>query len=465
MDVERTKAYVEENFEKCFVEPISGFIKIPNLTPAFDPEYYSNGLIQDAIQFVKEYAESMNIEGLEFHVHDEEGMPPMVVISIEGTGSPNVMIYGHLDKQPHMDGWREGTGPTTPTIIENKLYGRGSTDDGYVPFATLLAVKNAIEQGVELPRIVLVLETEEESGSSFLIPLLDKCIDWIKEPDYCICMDSGCLDYKKLWMTSSLRGTIGFNLKVSIAENALHSGVCGGAVPESFRVLNNLLNRLEDPDTYKMAAFEVDIPEKFLKEAEEVAALVGDDLYKDFHLLDGVKPINHDNLPEMYLNINWRPAIAVTGVDGMPPLEKSGNVVRAYTTTRIKMRLPPTADAKKALADATEILTQDPPHGAKVEILNPSSGNGWCVKDLKEGTEKALQDASLNFFGDSMGVYGIGGSIPFLNVLSQKYVNTEILALGAGGNDANIHAPNETLELPYAKKLICGLSHILHDIK
>lgn len=461
MDAAKTKEFVDEHFDKNFVEPLSDFIRIPNLTPAFDPEYLTNGLVEKSIEFIKNYAESLNIEGLEFHHYQEEGLVPMVVMVYEGAGSPNVMIYGHLDKQPHMEGWREGTGPTEPTIIDGKLYGRGASDDGYVPFAVLLALKNAIDQGHAVPRIAIVLETEEESGSHDLVPLLEKCAHWIKDPDVCICLDSGALDYSTLWLTSTLRGMIAFNLKVSIAENAVHSGISGGAIPETFRIANSLLDRLEDPETRRMPHFEVEIPESYRKEAEDIAALQQDELYKCFNFLPGCKALNQDNLPELYLNVNWRPSLAVTGADGMPPLAKSGNVVRASTSLRVSIRIPPGLDSKEALAKATEIITKDPPHNCKIEILQPNAGDGWCMNELSEKTRNVLNESSSHFYEKECGKYGIGGSIPFLKVLGDKYPKTEILALGVLGPLTNAHAPNETLDLPYSRKFIGALSHIL----
>lgn len=215
MDANKTIEYVDQHFQENFVDPLSDFVRIPNLTPLFDYEFLTNGLIQQAIKFVKDYAESLQIEGLTVNVYEEEERPPIVVIIYEGKGSPNVMLYGHLDKQPHMDGWMEGTGPISPVVIDGRLYGRGTTDDGYVSFAVLLAIKNAIAQGVELPRIALVLETEEESQSLNLKYLLEKCKDWIKTPNYIIPCDSSIVDYDSLWIVTSMRGNIGVNLKVS----------------------------------------------------------------------------------------------------------------------------------------------------------------------------------------------------------------------------------------------------------
>ena len=132
-----------------------------------------------------------------------------------------------------MTGWMEGTGPTDPVIKDGRLYGRGSSDDCYVPFACLLAIKNALDQGATLPRIVICLETEEESGSHDLVYLLEKNQHLIKTPDICICMDSGCLDYNSVWLTSTLRGVCNLDLKVEIASQGTHSGLAGGILPDT----------------------------------------------------------------------------------------------------------------------------------------------------------------------------------------------------------------------------------------
>lgn len=460
MDKAKTETFLEKTFEEVFMNNLKDYIRIPNLTPAFDPEYMTNGLLDQAIDFVVKFAEDLKIPGLETHIKREEGRVPMLLFTYEGQADKNVMIYGHLDKQPHMEGWREGTGPTEPAIIGDKLYGRGASDDGYVPFAVLLAIKNAIEQGQDLPRIVLVLETEEESGSFDLVPLLEASADLIKTPDYCICLDSGALDYSSLWLTSTLRGMIAFNLKVSITEIACHSGVSGGAIPETFRVANTLLDRIEETDTRRLPLFEVEIPDSYKEEAKNVAALAGEDTVKALKFLDGCKPIEEDPA-EMYLNTNWRPSLSVTGADNLPATSKAGNVVRDSTTLRVSIRLPPGLESAKALETVEEVLTKDVPYGAKVELLDKQGGDGWAMKELSEKTTKVLDGASESFYTKGCGKYGIGGSIPFLKVLGDKYPSTEILALGVLGPEANAHAPNETLDVPFTRKFIGALSHIL----
>ena len=100
-----------------------------------------------------------------------------------------------------------------------------------------------------MPRTVLVLETEEESGSPNLIDLLGQAAEFIRPPDVCFCLDSGCLDYEQLWMTSSLRGLAMVDLKIECGQTGYHSGEVGGLVPETFRIVRALLNRLDDVET------------------------------------------------------------------------------------------------------------------------------------------------------------------------------------------------------------------------
>lgn len=175
-------------------------------------------------------------------------MVPLIVYVVEPSGGSetNLMLYGHLDKQPWMEPWDEGLGPIKPVIRGDYLYGRGGADDGYAPFTCMLAIKNLQEQGVKMPRCVMVLETEEESGSPNLLALLDVAKELIGKPDYLFCMDSGAFDYKSMWLTSSLRGICIIDITVSAAKGGFHSGLVGGVVPETFRVLRELLNRIDD---------------------------------------------------------------------------------------------------------------------------------------------------------------------------------------------------------------------------
>ena len=245
---EATLKNIEDKWDDWYVKGLSDFIKVPNLTPMVDENFLTNGLTQQAMECVDKYVNEIELQGISKKIYEPEGCGPLIVYVIEpqGGATKNVMLYGHLDKQPWMDGWSEGLGPIDPVIRDGCLYGRGGADDGYSVFTCLLAVKNLQLQGLPVPRCTMVLETEEESGSPSLLKLLDLAKDDIGVPDSVFIMDSGAFDYNNLWITSSLRGVLVVELKVEAGMQGYHSGELGGILPETFRVVRELLSRVDD---------------------------------------------------------------------------------------------------------------------------------------------------------------------------------------------------------------------------
>lgn len=145
MNADKTKATVEANWDSWFVPGLSDFIAVENLTTMVDPDYLTNGKVEQAMELVDDYINKLKIEGLSKKIYKAENGLPMVVYVVDATQgcTKNVLVYGHLDKQPYGDGWKEGIPPNKPTIIGDLLYGRGSSDDGYAPFSCMLGVKAA----------------------------------------------------------------------------------------------------------------------------------------------------------------------------------------------------------------------------------------------------------------------------------------------------------------------------------
>jgi acetylornithine deacetylase/succinyl-diaminopimelate desuccinylase-like protein len=421
------------------------------------------------MECVDGYVNALKIEGISKKVFDPEGKSPMVVYVVEPTGgcTQQVMMYGHLDKQPWMEGWADGLSPIVPVTRGEYMYGRGGADDGYSVFSCMLAIKNAQLQGAKLPRCAMVLETEEESGSPSLLDLLALAKDTIGRVDFCFCMDSGAFDYDKLWCTSSLRGVTIVDATVTGAATGYHSGEVGGIVPETFRVVRKLLDRVDDVDTgeVKLPELHCDIPEWAQKEAGEMAALSGDGLFKKYARVDGAKAMSEDDLKGLYLNNTWKPNLSITGAAGLPDIKIAGNVIRASTSVRLSCRLPPSVNPSKATEAIVKAITTDVPYNLKVDIEAGHEGQGWCMKDLEPWIDAAMRKAGREFFdGKDTGTYGMGGSIPFLSELGNMYPDGVIMAFGLIGPYANAHAPNECINLTYAKKLTCALSHMLAEV-
>ena len=292
-------------------------------------------------------------ENAQIHVKRSEGRTPLLLVDIPGKKHGNVLMYGHLDKQPEMEGWSEGMGPWKPVIKDEKLYGRGGADDGYALFASLTAVNVLLDQELPLPRILILIEFSEESGSPDLPHYMDSCQEIIGSPDLVICLDSGAGDFKRLWTTTSLRGLIGGTLRVDVLKEGVHSGSSSGYVPSSFRIARQLISRLEDEVTGEILLNElkITIPDYRVQETEEMISILGKGVVEEFPWKDDMKPSTNDLL-EGVLRRTWKPALSIVGAEGLPQAANAGNVLRPFTSLKFSMRIPPMIDpinAQKAI--------------------------------------------------------------------------------------------------------------------
>ena len=274
------------------------------------------------------------------------------------------------------------------------------------------------------------------------------------------------MDYTRLWLTSSLRGIVLCDLTIECGKINYHSGIAGGIVPETFRILRALLDRVDDVKTGLVCPeFQVEPPEWKVKEAKDIAANYGAKLYSDFDFNEGVQPMHKEDFEALYMENTWRPNVSITGAEGLPPMSAAGNVVRSKTKVRISMRQSPGADARKMKEVLLQKLTTDVPYNAKITIEGDHTGNGWLMKELDPSMKKIVDEAAAAFYdGKPVGSYGIGGAIPFLNELETKFPSTSILAMGVLGPGTNAHAPNEMLPLDYTRRLTCALAHMAGDV-
>jgi acetylornithine deacetylase/succinyl-diaminopimelate desuccinylase-like protein len=373
-----------------------------------------------------------------------------------------VLMYGHLDKQPPMVGWRDDLGPWTPYLdADGRLYGRGGADDGYAVFAALATVKTLQDHGQPHGRLVILIECSEESGSCDLPHYIDAYAARLGTPDLVICLDSGCGNYEQLWSTTSLRGLMSLNLRIEVLREGVHSGLAGGIVPNPFMILRTLLDRLEDADTgaIRLRELYVPVPEERLRQTAQAAGVLGRAIVEDFPLLEGVSVLAEDPV-ELYLNGSWRPALAVTGQDGMPSVTQAGNVLLPQLTCKLSLRLPPTLQADQAAAAVKRLLETEPPFGARVTVTG-SGANGWNAPPLAPWLAEATDTSSREFFGKEACYLGLGGSIPFMAMLGERFPRAQFLITGVLGPHANAHGPNEFLHTPYAKKLNCCLVRVV----
>jgi acetylornithine deacetylase/succinyl-diaminopimelate desuccinylase-like protein len=464
MDTQRLSNFVEQMWEDAAVPALIEYIRIPNKSPAFDPDWEQHGHMRDAVTLMERWAREHLPEGGTLEIVQLAGRTPLMFMDIPGEGRETILLYGHLDKQPEMAGWADGMGPWTPVRKGEKLFGRGGADDGYAMFCALSAILALRDQAVPHARCVVIIEACEESGSPDLPFYVDHLAARIGEPSLVICLDSGCGDYERLWLTTSLRGMASGTLTVRVLEEGVHSGDASGIVPSSFRILEGLLARLEDQTTGAIIPEElyVQVPGERIEQARDAARVLGASVYTKFPFARGTRPVT-DDLAELVLNRTWRPQLAVIGIDGLPPPQSAGNVMLPFTTARLSLRLPPTL----AGADAGRILKQlmegDPPYGSDVSFTGGEAATGWNAPPLSPWLNEAVGRASKLAFGRAPAHMGEGGSIPFMGMLGEKFPRTQFVVTGVLGPHSNAHGPNEFLHIPTAKRVTVAVASIIAD--
>ncbi|MGH7401900.1 MAG: M20/M25/M40 family metallo-hydrolase [Candidatus Rokuibacteriota bacterium] len=463
-DLDRTRALVQRAWDGDIVPALTEYIRIPAKSPMYDAGWAEHGHIDRAVALITDWARKRRIEGLAIEVVRLEGRTPVILMEVPGRGGETVLLYGHCDKQPEMVGWAADGGPWTPVRRGDRLFGRGAGDDGYASFAALTAIETLQAQGIPHARCVVLIEASEESGSPDLPAYVEKLADRIR-PDLVVCLDSGCGDYDHLWATTSLRGILSGTLTVEVLGEGVHSGAASGIVPSSFRILRQVLDRLEDDRTGRILVSEchVDIPPGRLAEVRAVAGILGDDIWRRFPFLPGMSAVTQDPV-EALLNNTWRPALAVTGVDGMPGLADAGNVLRPRTSVKLSLRLPPTADAARVSRRVKEVLEAEPPYGARVTYSSGERpGTGWNAPVMADWLRDSVARASTAQFGAPAMFDGLGGSIPFMSMLGERFPQAQFLVTGVMGPGSNAHGPNEFIDLPTGVKVTACVAQVLAD--
>jgi acetylornithine deacetylase/succinyl-diaminopimelate desuccinylase-like protein len=464
IDATATRSYVQRVWDDSIVPALTEYIRIPAKSPHFDTKWAENGHIDRAVSLLQEWSVKRAIEGLTLDVVRLPGRTPVILIDIPGASDETVLLYGHCDKQPEMVGWAEGLGPWIPARKGDRLFGRGVGDDGYATFSALTAIEALQARRIPHARCVVLIEACEESGSYDLPAYMDALAARIGTPSLVVCLDSGCGNYDQLWVTTALRGVVNGVLTVQVLEEGVHSGAASGIVPSSFRIMRQLLSRLEDEVTGEIRPrdLHVEIPAERVEQARAVAKVLGEDMVGKYPFVPGMRPVSDDPV-ELELNNTWRPALAITGAAGLPLPADGGNVLRPQTTVKLSLRLPPTCDADRAAQRVKALLESNPPYGARVTYTIEAPGNGWAAPPTAPWLLDSAGRASTQFFGKPAMYQGIGGSIPFMSMLGERFPKAQFLITGVMGPGSNAHGPNEFLDLPTGMKVTACVSQVLAD--
>ena len=463
MDAKQLTATINRTWDASIIERLTQYVRIPNKSPMFDPAWEKHGYMEAAIQLMAAWCRAQPLPNATVEVRRLPGKTPLLLIDVPGELPGSVLLYGHLDKQPEFTGWLPGLGPWEPVIREGKLYGRGAADDGYAVFSSLTAIAALKEQKVRLPRCVVLIEACEESGSIDLPAHLAALGPLLGEPALVVCLDAECGNYEQVWCTTSLRGNLVGTLRVRVLTEGVHSGMATGIAPTPFRILEQLLARIESPVSGELLLDELQVPLPPDRRAQAALAakVLGAEVAGKLPWAQGLHALSNDPT-ELIINNSWRATLAVTGAEGLPPLESAGNVLLPEVALKLSLRLPPTCDAERATCAVREALERDPPYGAQVSFEGSGSG-GWNAPALAPWLEESISGASRTIYGREAVHIGCGGTIPFMGMLGERFPKTQFFITGVLGPHANAHGPNEFLHLDYAKKLTACVSLVLAD--
>jgi acetylornithine deacetylase/succinyl-diaminopimelate desuccinylase-like protein len=478
MNLAEVRRILDRRWDEELVPLLADYVKVPAKSPAFDAGWAEHGHLKQVVQSAHAWAAAQRIAGMRLEIVTIDGRTPCIFFDIPATqglgNARSVLFYGHLDKQPEMEGWREGFGPWQPVIEDGRLYGRGAADDGYAIYAALSIIAALDAQAVARPRCVGLIETCEESGSPDLPAYLDLLAPRFGDVALVAGLDSGCGNYEQLWVTTSLRGLAGGTLTVEVLAEGVHSGNASGLVPSSMRIARQLLNRIDEPATGRVLdpMFHADIPAGRLAQAKAAGSILGEQVWRQFPWIGcshgeagqaHAMPTTTDPV-EGILARTWRPALSVTGAAGFPSIDSAGNVLRPKTTFKLSLRLPPTVDGELATQRLKALLEADPPYNARVSFNADWGATGWDAPETAPWLARAADDASRAAFGRPAAWMGEGGTIPFMNMLGARFPRAQFLTTGVLGPRSNAHGPNEFLHIDCAKRLSGAVAAIVAQV-
>src|SRR5215472_13090053 len=434
MDIKQLTSAITKTWDESIVARLTEYVRIPNKSPHFDPQWEPHGHMEKAMQLMADWCRAQPLQGARVEVHRLPGRTPLLLVDVPGELPGCVLLYGHMEKQPEFTGWLPGLGPWEPVLRDGLLYGRGAADDGYAVFASVTAIAALKAQQARLPRCVVLIEACEESGSYDLPAHLEALGDRIGEPSLVVCLDAECGNYEQVWCTTSLRGNLTGTLRVKVLTEGVHSGMATGIAPTPFRIVSQLLARVENPVTGELLLDElqVSIPRDRRVQASAAAQVLGSAVAGKLPWVGGAQPVSNDPT-ELIINSTWRATLAVTGADGLPPVLSGGNVLLPELAVKLSLRLPPTCDAERAQRAVAEALEREPPYGAQVSFEEPSANGGWNAPAFAPWLEESIARASRAVYGKPAVNIGCGGTIPFMGMLGERFPRTQFFITGVLG--------------------------------
>jgi acetylornithine deacetylase/succinyl-diaminopimelate desuccinylase-like protein len=433
--------YYQSSRER-FLAGLTDLLKIPSISTL--PEHRSD--VRRACEFLADELRAMGMQQVDI-IEGKANQNPLIYAEWNGApGKPTLLLYGHYDVQPPdpLDEWNSP--PFEPTVRGDNVFARGSSDDKGQTYILVKAVEGYLKAEGKLPvNVKFLIEGEEEVGGEHIEQYVRAHPDRLQADAAVIC-DTEMFAPELPTITTGLRGLVYTELEARGAAHDLHSGMYGGAAPNPFQALAEIISGLKGDDgkiripgfykrvtrpTKKELAAWKQLPFKekeFLKKEIGSTALVGE---KGFGVLERL----------------WaRPTFEVHGIRGGFTGEGAKTVIPAVATAKVSMRLVPDMDPKEVVRAYTTQVKKLTPKGIVTKVRVVSTAPPSVVSTENMYIAAAAQ-AMEQVFRKKTVYMRSGGSIPVAGLLHDN-LGIPVVMMGYGLPDDNLHAPNEKFHLP-----------------
>lgn len=429
------RAAVEQGFPAVRAD-LEALVRIPSVSA--DPERAA-----DLRRCAEQVRDLFAGTGLDAEILEVPDSPPVVLATKPAPeGAPTVLLYAHYDVQPtgDLDWW--GTAPFEPEERDGRLHGRGASDDKS-GIAIHLGALRALGAMGEPPAVgvTVIVEGEEELGSPHAEALLERYGDRLAA-DAIVIADSEHWAVGQPALTTSLRGLVDAVVEVRTLESGVHSGQFGGAVPDAITSLARLIATLHDErgNCAIDGLAEAATPEVDLDEAE---------LRTSSGMLDGVEVVGDASITARL----WaRPAVSVLALDA-PRLNEAINQIVPVARAKVSVRLAPGDDTEHAMQALVRHLETHAPWGARVTVTPGSSAPPFALT-ARGAAFSAFAGGMAEAWGVPPAEIGIGGSIPLVAMLAERFPSATLLITGVGEPTSHIHGPDESQDLGELQRAI-----------
>ena len=449
------------------------FLKIAaykNLSPIYNPNWETDGDFISCFNQMKDYINSQNISGIKnVQIFQEAGVTPSLFFSVSSNDekeSYTILFYSHIDKIPFGEGWTR-CDPNNPKVVDSYLYGRGVCTSIYSLFSIIGMLKTIEELSLSKPNIAVLIESSFESGSPDLTTNLSNVLKIVPTINQVICLNTWGPTNNHFHYMKSSRGSISFDVKITTGIKAVHSGSFGGIIPDPMMIFNNILsNKIESIEKSEdgkatnilIPPLEIEISEEKKKECKSACDICGFELmailsYEGISQLIGSKNEDEDeDFLTAYINGVLRPSYSILGFEDMPDVENASGSLKPYLNARLCFRTPPGLNINTAYNELEKLFLNNPPFGAKIEILNPQ----FCAGIDLEQNNNNMTEEMINCFSKyceervDNPVVGLrlSRASPFLNYLSANLKDVPIFITGAGNTfTGNPRDANECIQL------------------